>query len=98
MYLVRKRPKNLSFRVVASIPNDLDLLAGDKATESHVEEDTQFQELVHPHLPLPVEDIPKPLAIYSDATTELCDTDSSIFTHLLYLLNDTAPEQTLLVA
>lgn len=53
-------------------------------------EDAELQELVHPHLPLPVEHAPEPLAVDPDTTSKLRDAYAALPAGELYPLDDSA--------
>lgn len=43
----------------------------DEAAEPKIEEGAQLDKLVHAHLALPVQDVPEPLPVHTDTTSEL---------------------------
>lgn len=57
--------------IAESIGHLFDHLPGDEAARIEPQDDAELQELIDPHFPLPVEDIPEALSVDSGASCEL---------------------------
>lgn len=58
-------------------------LGGEEVAQAHVEHDAEANELVRPHLTLPVEYVPEPLAVDGGAPPELGDAYAPLVADLL---------------
>jgi hypothetical protein len=56
---------------------------GEEAAQAHVEDDAKADELVRPHLALPVKDVPEPLAVDGGSSPELGDAHAPLEAGLL---------------
>lgn len=65
-----------------------DHLPGDEATRVELQGDAELQELIDPHLTLPIEDVPETLAVYLASPRKFCDAYISVETFVLYRVND----------
>ena len=64
----------------------------DEAAEPEIEERAQLDELLHSHLALPVQDVPEPLSVNTDATRKLGDAYSSLFPRGINYAHDASRE------
>ena len=60
----------------------------DKAAETEVEERAQFDELLHAHLALPVQDVPQPLFVHANAASKLGYANSAATPSMLDTINN----------